>query len=94
MHDDRALVAAGSIADPAVVAVPFEHLFPQSTEVLFILPLQRVAGRTQALGQNFVVPAPAMQYLLQVPLQWPSPASEVALSGYQAIHPPLSPGHN
>ncbi len=72
MYDDRPFAAAGSVVDPAAVAIPFEHLVPQPAEMLLVSPLQCVAGRTQALRQNLLVPATAMQYLLQIPLNGPS----------------------
>ena len=44
MDDDRPFVTAGCIADPAATAVTFENRFSQTTKVLLVLALQRVAG--------------------------------------------------
>jgi hypothetical protein len=57
MHDDRPFIPPGSITNPAAIAVAFQHRFTQSPEILFILTFQRVAGRTQAEGENLLSPA-------------------------------------
>ena len=46
MNHNRPFVATGSIADAATVAIAFQNRFAQATEILPILPFQRVAGCT------------------------------------------------
>ena len=44
MHDDGSFVPARGIADAATIPVAFQNSFPQPAKILFILPLERVAG--------------------------------------------------
>lgn len=64
MHDNRSLVSPGGIANPATVAVTFQHRFPQAPEVGRILPAQRVADRAHAMGQDPLPPTTAMHRAL------------------------------
>jgi hypothetical protein len=52
MDGDRPLIAARCSADPAAVAVALQDRFPETSEMLLILPLQGVAGRTQAVRKD------------------------------------------
>ena len=70
VDNDGSLVPARSIAYPAASTITLQHRFPQTAKVLLILPLHRIAGRTQSLRENLLVPAPAMQNPLHIPLQW------------------------
>ncbi len=60
VNDHAALACSWRIAHPAAIAVPFQHRFPQATEVLLILTPQCVAGRAHALGQNGLSTTAAM----------------------------------
>ncbi len=53
MHHDRAFSASGSSADAAAIAVPSEHLLPQTAEIFLILPPERVARSAHAQRENF-----------------------------------------
>jgi len=75
VHDDRALVPSRSVTDAATVAIALEDRFPQSSVVLLILTLERVAGCTQAKNQHLCVPARAMHYPLTASLHFPAPAA-------------------
>ena len=57
VNDDGALVATGSITDPAMVAVTLQNRFAQAAEILLILTFQRIAGRAQSKGQDPWLPA-------------------------------------
>ena len=46
MNDDRALVSTRCITDTAAVPIALQHRFTQAPEILFILPLEGVTGRT------------------------------------------------
>ena len=59
MHRNRALVAARGAADPAGVAVAFEHCLAQTAEVRLILPLQGIADRAMAVRHDLVPAAAA-----------------------------------
>lgn len=65
MDGDRALIAAPSSADPAAVSVALEDRFPEPAKTLFILSLEGVAGRTEAVqgSTNALLrfPSPARQ---------------------------------
>ena len=73
VDDDGALVTTGSITDAATVAVSLQNRFSQATKMLFVLPLQRVACRTQAQSQDLGVSAWAMHYPLRETCHFPAP---------------------
>ena len=75
MHNDRALVPAGGIADAATVPIALQDRFPKPSKILLILPLQRVAGRTQAKGEHLRLPAWAMHDPLTNTFHFPAPAT-------------------
>lgn len=58
MNDDGPFITSGSIADAATVSVTFQHFLPQTAEVFFILPLERVADSTHALCEDLRLPTP------------------------------------
>jgi len=58
-HDDRALVPSRSVAYPAAIPA-FQDRFPQSSEVLLILPLERVAGCAKSERKHLRVSARAV----------------------------------
>ena len=54
VHDDGALGPTRSVADAAAVAIALEHRLTQSTEILIVLPFQRVAGGAEAERKDAV----------------------------------------
>ena len=60
MNRDRALCATGSATTPTGVVVSLQHFLTQAAEVSSILPLQRVARRTQPMRENIRSPARAV----------------------------------
>jgi hypothetical protein len=66
VHRDRALSALqrGASRNCTSVSVASQDLFPMAAKVLFILPFQRVAGRTDSQSENLIVPAWAAHRLL------------------------------
>ncbi len=75
MYGDGTLVSSRDTADAATVAIALKDRLPQSSEVLLILPLQRVAGRTQAQSKHLRVPARAMHDPLTAAFHYPAPAA-------------------
>jgi hypothetical protein len=75
MHNDGPFIAARGVTNTTAIAVTFQDRFAQTTEVFFILPLQRVAGRTQAQGNDPGVPRMAMYYPLTATFHFPAPAA-------------------
>ena len=73
VDDDGPLVTTGSITDAATVAVTLQNRFAQPTEILLILPLQRVAGRAQSQGQDLGVSAWAVHHPLRETHHFPAP---------------------
>ncbi len=59
MDRNRSLVPAAGATDPAGIAVPFEDIFPQPPEILFVMALERVAGGAQSQGQDLRLTASA-----------------------------------
>ena len=49
VDDDAALSCSGRIANPASIAVSFQHGLPQTAEVLFMLTTERIASRAHAV---------------------------------------------
>ena len=72
VNDDGALVATGSITDPATVAVTLQNRFAQAAEILLILPFQRVAGRAQSKGQDLWLPAWTVHHPLSETCHFPA----------------------
>jgi len=64
MDHDRSLVASGSAAAPAGVAVPLQNPFPEAAEVALVLPPKRIAGGAVAIGQDLLPAATAVQRAL------------------------------
>ena len=54
MDDDRALVPSRGVTDAATVAIALQDHLPQPSEVFLLLSLERVAGRTQTLREDFL----------------------------------------
>ena len=67
VNDYGALVPPGSVAHAATVPVTLQNLLPQAGEVFIILPFERVAGCTEAQGENLIVPAGATDRPLNEP---------------------------
>ena len=61
VNDDRSLVSSGSSARAASVPIPFKNPLPKTAEVFLILPFKGVAGRTEAIGEDLLPAAPAIQ---------------------------------
>ena len=66
VHSDGALssLECGTARHCTPLPVASQDLFPMAAEVFFILPFQRVAGRTDPQGENLIVPAGAANRLL------------------------------
>lgn len=64
VNDDGTFVAPGSIAHPAPVTVPFEDFLAKSSKVFLVLPLERVADRAHAMGEDLRFPTPAVHHVL------------------------------
>ncbi len=75
MHDDGSLVTARRVAHAASVAISLKNRFPQTTEVLFILPLQRIAGGAQAKRKHLGVSARAVHGSLTDAVHFPAAAA-------------------
>ena len=75
VHDDGSLIPTRSITDAASVAIPLEDCFPQSTEVLFVLSLQRVAGGTQTERKHLRPSTGTVHHALTIHLHFPTPAA-------------------
>ena len=75
MHDDGTFVPARGVTDSAPIAVALKNCLSQSSEVLFILSFQRVAGCTETKRKQLCVSARTVQDLLTAHLQFPSPAT-------------------
>jgi hypothetical protein len=73
MNDDRSLVSARSVTDPAAIAVSLQNGLTQAAEILLILPFQRVAGCTQAQSQDLCVSAWAVHHPLNETCHFPAP---------------------
>ena len=67
-----AFVATGGVTDSATVAITLQNRFPQSAEILLILPLQRVAGCAQAQGQDLGIPAWTVHHPLSETCHFPT----------------------
>jgi hypothetical protein len=81
MHNDRPLVPARSVTDPAAIAVSLQYGLAQAAEILLILPFQGVAGRTQAEGKNLLSPAWTVKRALNSFCHFPAPLfASVALA--------------
>ncbi len=81
MDDHLALAATRSITDPATIAIPFKYRFAQPTKVFRILPLQGVAARTKAVGQNLLPSAWTVHRALDLLHHFPAPLfTSVALA--------------
>lgn len=52
VNGDRALIASRRSADPAAVAISLQDHFPEAAKMLYILSLQGVAGRTEAVCKD------------------------------------------
>lgn len=74
-HDDGALIPAGGVTDPASVAIAHQHRLSQATEVFFVLPSKRVAGRTQAKSEHLCVSARTVHDPLAAGFHFPAPAT-------------------
>ena len=68
MHRKGALTPPGDAAHPATIPVPLQDSFPQTAEVLFILPPQRVAGRAATVREDLVAAAAAVKGSLRIML--------------------------
>ncbi len=64
VDDDGPLVTAGSVAHTAAIPIAFQHLLPETTEILLILSLQYVADGTHPMRENLRFPATAMHCVL------------------------------
>ncbi len=73
VDDDGAFVTTGSVTDAATVAVTLQNRFAQATEILLILPFQRVAGRSTIPGQDLGVSAWAVHHPLSETRHFPAP---------------------
>ena len=73
VDDDGPLVTTGSVTDAATVAITLQNRFPQSIEILLILPFQRVAGRAQSQSQDLGVSAWAVHHPLNKTCHFPAP---------------------
>ncbi len=83
MHDDRPLVSAGSSANSAAIAVALQDNFAETSEMRFILPAKRVAGRTHAVRQDTLASAAAVHHPLSSLLHAFARGSDLALPIYR-----------
>jgi hypothetical protein len=67
----------GITAYPTGVSIALQDLLAQAAEILGILPFQRVAGRTEAQGEDLFIPAGTANCGLDPLLQSPIPSSSV-----------------
>src|ERR1700726_2214710 len=68
MHHNGSLAPTRGSAYTTTVAVALQDNLTEAAEVFLILPLECVTGRTEAMGENLVIPAPAIHcslYTLQ-----------------------------
>jgi hypothetical protein len=73
MHNDRAFVPSRGVTDATTVAVTLQNNLSQPSEILLILPFQRVAGRTQSQRQDLGIPARTVHDPLDVTCHFPVP---------------------
>jgi hypothetical protein len=59
MDDDGAFLTSRRAAATATVAIALEDRFAKPSEVFLVLPLQRIAGRTEAQRKDLRSPAGA-----------------------------------
>ena len=60
MHHDRSLAPTRGSAYPTTVAVALQDSLAETAEVFLILPLECVTRRTEAMGEDLLIPAPAI----------------------------------
>ncbi|MBB5319317.1 hypothetical protein HDF09_004023 [Edaphobacter lichenicola] len=60
MHYDGSLATTRGSAYPTAIAVTLQNSLAKPAEVLLILPLKRVARRTEAMRENSFIPASAV----------------------------------
>ena len=57
MHHDRSLAPTRRSAYPTTVAVALPDSLTETAEVFLILPLECVTRRTEAMGEDLLIPA-------------------------------------
>ena len=60
MHDDGSFAPTRGSAYPTTVAVALQDSLTQASEVFRILSLDCVTRRTKAMGEELLIPAPAI----------------------------------
>ena len=60
VHHDRSLAPTRGSAYPTTVAVALQDSLTEAAEVFLILPLECVTRRTEAMGEDLLIPAPAI----------------------------------
>jgi hypothetical protein len=60
MHHDGSLAPTGGSAYTTTVAVALQDSLTEAAEVFLILPLECVTRRTEAKGEDLLIPAPAI----------------------------------
>ena len=68
MNDNRQIAASRGSAYAATIPITNQNRFAQPAEVFLILPPERVAGRTEAQGEDLLIPAPTIKCPLYAPL--------------------------
>ena len=64
----------GITTNPTGVSIALQDLLSQAPEILGILSLQRIAGRTKAQGEDLFIPAGTANCTLDPLLQGPTPS--------------------